>query len=101
MESERPSPEHLTFTRDEWATRRDATPLTLTEDEIRDLTGRVELVSLEGVRDVYLPLSRLLNLRVAAACRLRSETAAFLDRPMVERPYLFLLYTSPSPRDPE
>ena len=65
-----------------------ATPLSLTEDEIRELSGRVEPVSLEGVRDIYLPLSRLLNLRVAAACRLRLATAEFLGREVVERPYL-------------
>lgn len=84
----RPSPEHLTFTRDEWAERRDATPLTLTESEIAELTGRIEPVSIEGVRDVYLPLSRLLNLRVAAGCQLRKETADFLGRNVVERPFL-------------
>lgn len=88
MQNERPSPEHLTFTRDQWAARRDATPLTLTEDEIRELSGRVEPVSLEGVRDIYLPLSRLLNLRVAAASELRAATAEFLGREFTDRPYL-------------
>ncbi len=88
MENDRPSPEHLTFTRDQWAARRDATPLLLSEDELGELSGRVEPVTLQGVRDIYLPLSRLLNLRVGAACRLRKETAAFLGRAMLERPYL-------------
>ena len=60
----------------------------LTEQEIANLTGRVEPVSVEGVRDVYLPLSRLLNLRVAAARQLRKEPADFLGRSVVERPYL-------------
>jgi len=88
VENDRPSPEHLTFTREQWAARRDATPLPLSEEEIRELSGRVEPVSVEGVRDVYLPLSRLLNLRVEAARLLRESTADFLGRTPVHRPYL-------------
>ena len=80
MEATPPTSDHLTFSRDQWASRRDATPLPLTEDEIRELSGRVEPVSVDGVRDIYLPLSRLLNLRVAAACQLRETTTEFLGR---------------------
>lgn len=80
--------EHLSFTRDQWSCLRDSTPLPLSQDDIRDLSGRVEPVSVEGVRDIYLPLSRLLNLRVQAACRLRNETSQFFGRPQPSRPYL-------------
>jgi type I pantothenate kinase len=82
------SREHLIFTRDEWKARRDSTPLNLTSHEVEQLSGRVEPVSVEAVESVYLPLSRLLNLRVAAQTRLRAETAEFLGRQAVHRPYL-------------
>ena len=80
--------EHLTFTRKQWAARRDSTPLTLTQGELERLSGLVEPVSVRAVEEVYLPLSRLLNLRVDAARELREETAEFLGRPCTRRPYL-------------
>ena len=80
--------EHLNFTRSEWAALRDATPLTLTEDELRDLAGRVEPITLAGVRDIYLPLSRLLNLRVEAQLRLQNITSDFFGRNASSRPFL-------------
>ena len=55
------------FTRDEWARLRAATPLTLTEEDLDTLRGINERLSLEEVADIYLPLSRLLNLYVAAS----------------------------------
>ena len=42
------------------------TPLTLTERDLTELQGINERISLEEVTLVYLPLSRLLNLYVAA-----------------------------------
>tara|TARA_B100001142_G_scaffold221075_1_gene219274 strand:+ start:9159 stop:10091 length:933 start_codon:yes stop_codon:yes gene_type:complete len=83
-----PLSEHLNFTRSEWAALRDATPLTLTEDELRDLAGRVEPITLAGVRDIYLPLSRLLNLRVEAQLRLQNITSDFFGRNASSRPFL-------------
>ena len=83
-----PSSEHLNFTRAEWAALRDATPLTLSEDELNELAGRVEPITLAGVRDIYLPLSRLLNLRVEAQSQLRTNTADFFGRNSTERPFL-------------
>ncbi|MGY9073111.1 MAG: type I pantothenate kinase [Acidimicrobiales bacterium] len=82
------SGEHLIFTRAQWAARRDSTPLNLTSAEVEQLSGRVEPVSVEAVESIYLPLSRLLNLRVAAQQELRADTAEFLGRPPVHRPYL-------------
>ncbi|HJM20516.1 MAG TPA: type I pantothenate kinase [Acidimicrobiales bacterium] len=83
-----PSSEHLNFTRAEWAALRDATPLTLSEDELNELAGRVEPITLAGVRDIYLPLSRLLNLRVEAQSQLRANTADFFGRSSTKRPFL-------------
>lgn len=82
------SSEHLLFSREQWARRRDATPLPLTELELAELSGRVEPVRLEDVEEIYLPLSRLLNLRVAAARTLRAATAEFLGTRCPTAPYL-------------
>src|SRR4030095_14625643 len=68
----------LEFTRAEWARLRAATPLPLTEPQLRDLVSFNERTSRDEVADVYLPLSRLLNLYVAAKRNLNRATATFL-----------------------
>ena len=50
------------FTSVEWGKLRADTPLTLSEDELQSLRGWGENVSLDEVREIYLPRSRLLNL---------------------------------------
>ena len=54
------------FSRAEWARLRAATPLPLTEPQLRGLVSLNERTSLDEVADIYLPLSRLLNLYVGA-----------------------------------
>ena len=75
----------IEFTRAEWARLRAATPLPLTQPQLRGLVSINEPVSLDEVADVYLPLSRLLNLYVAATQNLHKATATFLgnDTPRV------------------
>lgn len=79
---------YVTFSRQEWAELRNSTPLTLTDDELRSLRGLNEYVSLGEVADVYLPLSRLLNLYVAAAQGLHTVTDRFLGKPARQVPYI-------------
>ena len=69
---------YLEFTKEDWGRLRAATPLTLTEGDLIDLQGINERISIEEVKLVYLPLSRLLNLYVAATQRLRQTTDTFL-----------------------
>ena len=57
---------YMPFSRDEWSRLREATPLTLSESDLERLRGLNEPVSVPEVVDIYLPLSRLLNLHVAA-----------------------------------
>ncbi|OZM73187.1 type I pantothenate kinase [Amycolatopsis antarctica] len=64
--------------RDQWRELRRATPLPLTSDELVRLRGLGELVDLAEVAEVYLPLSRLINLQVAARQRLYRATTTFL-----------------------
>jgi type I pantothenate kinase len=65
------------FSRAEWARLRSATPLPLTEPQLKGLVSLNEQISLDEVADIYLPLSRLLNLYVGATQNLRNATATF------------------------
>ncbi|MFC4563541.1 type I pantothenate kinase [Nocardiopsis mangrovi] len=70
--------------RQAWAALRDSTPLSLTEAELEDLRGTTDPTSLDDVRDIYLPLSRLLNLYVKATRQRHAAVRGFLgedDRP--------------------
>lgn len=69
---------YIRFTKEDWGRLRAATPLTLTEHDLAELRGINDRISLEEVTLVYLPLSRLLNLYVAATQRLRQTTDTFL-----------------------
>lgn len=66
------------FDRDAWATLRDDQTLALTEEELATLRASGEPVSIEEVEDVYLPISRLLNLRVTASQAMRESRDTFL-----------------------
>lgn len=79
---------YAVFERAEWATLRANTPLTLADADLEALRGANEHVSLAEVADIYLPLSRLLNLHVAARRNLTRVTDAFLGRPVGRPPYV-------------
>lgn len=68
----------IEFTRAQWAHLRAATPLPLSEAQLRGLVGLNDPMSLDDVTDIYLPLSRLLNLYVGATQTLHGATATFL-----------------------
>ena len=69
---------HRHFTRDEWAALRADTPLTLTVDDLVKLRSINDPISIEEVIAIYLPLSRLLALYVAATQGLFKATQRFL-----------------------
>jgi type I pantothenate kinase len=76
------------FTREEWAKLRADTPMTLVPRELDQLSGLIEDLSMSEVEQVYLPLSRLLNLHVAAAQELHAVTTRFLGRRDGRVPYI-------------
>jgi type I pantothenate kinase len=78
----------VTFTRDEWASLRASTPLTLDEDDLARLRGINERLSLDEVADIFLPLSRLLNLYVSATQNLHRATDTFLGSLPAKVPYV-------------
>jgi len=79
---------YRSFDRAEWAALREATPLPLGADELEALRGLNDRLDLREVTDVYLPLSRLLNLRVAATQVLQQTTDTFLGRPHQRAPFI-------------
>ena len=79
---------YVSFSREEWARLRANTPMTLTDGDLKTLRGLNEFVSLQEVTDVYLPMSRLLNLYVAAAQGLHHVTDLFLGKPERAVPYI-------------
>ncbi|MGW2997188.1 hypothetical protein ACWDA9_37720, partial [Streptomyces sp. NPDC001193] len=66
---------YVDLTRDEWSALRERTPLPLTAEEVERLRGLGDVIDLDEVRDVYLPLSRLLNLYVGATRATRSSAS--------------------------
>jgi type I pantothenate kinase len=83
--------EYMTFGRREWAALRSNTPLPLGDADLATLRGLNEPIALDEVTDIYLPLSRLLNLHVAAARNLGRVKDAFLGRPAGSPPYIVAL----------
>ena len=82
-----PSP-YRYFDRKAWSALRDRAPLTLSKNDLDELRGLNEDLSLDEVAEVYLPLSRLLNLYVAKAQELFRVTDAFLGRPARMVPFV-------------
>ncbi len=79
----------LDFDHEQWGRLRADTPMTLTEADLGRIRGLNESVSMDEVVQVYLPLSRLLNLHVAASQELYGATSTFLGHPeSVRVPYI-------------
>lgn len=88
FEQTMPLSPYIDFTRDEWSQLRNSTPLTLTEDDLTSLRGINVRLSLREVEDIYLPLSRLLNLYVGATQSLHEATHTFLGNSTAKVPYV-------------
>jgi type I pantothenate kinase len=81
------SPYHH-FSRAEWAALRADTPLTLSMEDLLRLRSLNDPISLEEVIEIYLPLSRLLSLYVAATQGLYKATQRFLGADGGNVPYI-------------
>src|SRR5499427_4451106 len=79
---------YRTFSRAEWAARREDTPMTLTAGEIARLRSLNDRLDLAEVEDIYLPVSRLLSLYVAATQRLFRAQQGFLGTEDAKMPYV-------------
>lgn len=84
-----PISRYISFDREAWKSLRANTPLLLTEAELASLRGINSRVNLREVEEIYIPLSRLLNLHVAAVQHLYEARNAFLSSANAQRvPYI-------------
>src|SRR3954451_18567319 len=81
------SPYHV-FTRSQWAALRDDTPMTLTRTEVTALRSLHDRLDMTEVEEIYLPLSRLLSLYVAATQRLFRAQQNFLGTEDAKVPFI-------------
>ncbi len=76
------------FSRQEWASLRADTPMTLTDEDIARLQSLSDPISLDEVVEIILPLSRLLSLYVEATQGLYHATRTFLGGNGSKTPYI-------------
>jgi type I pantothenate kinase len=76
------------ISRADWAELGNSTELPLTESEIQQIRGLGDFLNIKEVQDVYLPLSRLLNLYVAEHQKLHSITSQFLGERAGRVPFI-------------
>lgn len=78
----------IEISRADWAALGRSTELPLTETEIAQIRGLGDFLDLKEVTDVYLPLSRLLNLYVTEAQKLHDVTSEFMGERAKGTPFI-------------
>jgi len=78
----------LEIDRAEWAALAPRMPLPLSETELVQLRGLGDVLDLDEVREVYLPLSRLLSLYAKGARELHRSTTDFLGASSRSTPFV-------------
>jgi type I pantothenate kinase len=81
------SPYHA-FTRAQWAALREDAPMTLRPEEVARLRSLHDRLDMEEVEEIYLPLSRLLSMYVAATQRLFVAQQRFLGTEDAKMPFV-------------
>src|SRR4030088_1981112 len=76
------------FTRAAWAALREDTPMTLRAEEVTRLRSMHDRLDMSEVEEIYLPLSRLLSMYVAATQRLFRVQQRFLGTEDAKMPYI-------------
>ncbi|WP_241647862.1 type I pantothenate kinase [Rosenbergiella metrosideri] len=79
---------YLHFDRQHWAALRESTPLVLNEQDIEQLKGINEDLSLSEVAEIYLPLSRLLNFYISSNLNHQNVVKKFLGTDRKKIPYI-------------
>ncbi|WP_123306415.1 type I pantothenate kinase [Vibrio crassostreae] len=78
----------MSFDRERWSELRNLVPMTLSESDLKELQGINEKLTMEEAVEIYLPLSRLLNLYVAARQNRNSVLHQFLDKKEKAPPFI-------------
>jgi type I pantothenate kinase len=71
-----------------WAELAPSTQLPLTPEEVVGLRGLGDMLEVDEVSDVYLPLSKLINLYAVGAQQLHTATSAFLGERSPSTPFV-------------
>ncbi|WP_371780874.1 type I pantothenate kinase [Streptosporangium subroseum] len=79
---------YVQLSRAQWSELRKNTPLTLTADELEELRGVDDPIDLAEVTDIYLPLTRLLNLHFTGARQRSAALNTFLGASQRPAPYI-------------
>ncbi len=79
---------YISFTREEWKKLRDSTPLTLSPSDLDGIKGINEKISIAEVEDIFLPISRLLNLYYRASRELYEARRTFLGTDHERIPFI-------------
>jgi len=79
---------HLYFDAQQWSKLREDAPLTISEDDLSELRGFNDKISLDEVEEIYLPLSRLLSLYVEASQKLYKAGDTFLGKMPAKVPFI-------------
>ncbi|MDR0284537.1 MAG: type I pantothenate kinase, partial [Propionibacteriaceae bacterium] len=84
-----PTGAYFTLTREHWARLARERHLSLTAETLDGLTGLGDPLNLDRVRQVYLPLTELINLYIANTAALSTQSNAYLG--LAERPTPFII----------
>jgi type I pantothenate kinase len=76
------------ISRADWAELGNNTELPLTEAEIAQIRGLGDFLDMKEVREVYLPLSRFLNIYVSEYSKLHKATSNFLGERSARVPFI-------------
>ncbi|MGO1950693.1 MAG: type I pantothenate kinase [Mycobacteriaceae bacterium] len=79
---------YIELRRSQWQTLRRSMPQVLSAEELETLRGVGEDIDMNEVSEVYLPLSRLIDLRFQAMRRLNDATETFLGEDMPHVPFI-------------
>jgi type I pantothenate kinase len=79
---------YRSFSRADWAALRADTPMTLNPEEVSTLRSVHDRLDMKEVEEIYLPLSRLLSMYVAASQRLFRVQQSFLGTEDSKVPYV-------------
>ncbi|WED21715.1 type I pantothenate kinase [Vibrio sp. JC009] len=71
---------YMPFDRHQWAELRNSVPMTLSEQDLAELQGINENLTMKEAVEIYLPLTRLLNLYVSARQSRNSVLHKFLNK---------------------
>lgn len=79
---------YMYLSREQWAALRDSEPMTLTPEEVAKLKGIDDELSMDEVRDIYLPMSRLLSYYVTATTSRQAAMMTFLNQEPRKIPFM-------------